>query len=87
MRDDLLDLDRIALRLAQAVLELLPHVDSPLAQLLGVEVESALHGLREREAPAAVSSLLLGELAQVADDLAHPARLLQGLLQRVRVRG
>src|SRR5438132_1530194 len=86
VRHHLLDLHGVPLRLAQARLHLPPQVDALLAHLLGVQLESALHRLLEGKPPSPFAAFLLGELPQVADDLAHPARLLQRLLERVRLR-
>ena len=86
MRDHLLDLQGIPLRLTQTRLHLLADVDTLVAHLFGVQLERAPHRLLEREAAATFAAFLLGELAQVADDLADPAGLLQRLLQRVGLR-
>src|SRR3954468_25028203 len=87
VRDHLLDLDGIALRLGNAIGEVRADADLPLLDLLRVELEGGSDGYREGELLADDGALLVGELAQVGDDLRHLAGLLLDLLDDHSVRG
>src|SRR4051812_16490906 len=86
VRDHLLDLDGIALRLGNAIGEVGADADLPLLELLRIELEGGSDGYREGELLADDGALLVGELAQVGDDLRYLARLLLDLLHDRRLR-
>ena len=85
MRDDLLDLHGVALRIGDPVRDLRADADLALLDLLGVQLQRRLQRDLEAEPLAEDRALLIGELAQVGHDLRHPAGLLLDLLDGGRM--